>query len=207
MKTIATQDLYAYWNALRGPRPAPRRGEIDPLAMPRALPEIFLLELQDSARIAVRLAGTRLCDLFGRELRGSSVSALWAPQSRAEVDQVLREVMDEAAVAVIAAEARWDGRSTGTYELVMAPLADDGGRCRYVIGALSPGEAPPLRGLERIDVLEVHNARLSWPSGLREGARFGRRPALTGSDVRQIGRFMVYDGGLALAAPETSTSH
>jgi len=203
MKSVATQELYAYWNALRGARAAPRRDEIDPIAIPHSLPEIFLLELREGDRIAVRLAGTRLCELYGRELRGCSASALWAPQSHREIDQVLHDVMADAAVAIIAAEARRDERDAGAFELVITPLADGGGTCRYIIGALTPSSSP-ARALDRIDALEARSARLSWPSGLRQDGRLERGPGPAG-DARQVGRFVVYDGGLELAKPEAST--
>jgi hypothetical protein len=200
MKNGATQELYAYWNTLRGARPAPRRDEVDPIAIPHSLPEIFLLELQEGGRIAVRLAGTRLCELYGRELRGISASSLWSAQSRSEVDKVLRDVMAEAAVAVIAADARKEGRSVGAFELVVTPLADAAGTCRYIIGALACTDPQAAHTLYPIDALEARSARLSWPSGLRDDE--GARPPQ--GDARQIGRFLVYDGGLE-PAPEPST--
>jgi hypothetical protein len=205
MKTAATQELYAYWNALRGARPAPRREEIDPVAIPRSLPDIFILELQEGGRIAVRLAGTSLCDLYGRELRGSSLAELWTVESRREIDQVLRSVLSEAAIAVIAAAGRREGRDTELFELVVAPLADASGACRHVIGALTASEPSPLRGPEPIEALEARCARLSWPSGLRQNRRL-RHDLAPANEARRVGRFMVYDGGLELADTALSTS-
>lgn len=204
MKTAATQELYAYWNALRGARPAPRREEIDPVAIPSSLPEIFILELREAGRMVVRLAGTRLCELYGRELRGSTMADLWTAQSRREVDQVLRTVMSEAAVAVIAAAGQREGRDADLFEIVIAPLADETGICRHAIGALTPSDPPLLRSPCPIDALQTHCARLSWPSGLRQNRRLRRQ--LAPPDARRVGRFLVYDGGLELAESALSTS-
>jgi hypothetical protein len=111
--------------------------------------------------------------------------------------------MAETAVAVIAADARKDGRSAGAFELVVTPLADAAGTCRYIIGALAGADPQAARALGPIDALEARSARLSWPSGLRRD--IGRRPAPAPGDARQIGRFMVYDGGLEPAAPASTS--
>jgi hypothetical protein len=199
MKNATTRELYAYWNALRGARPAPRRNEIDPIAMPRLLPEIVLLEQDERAEIVVRLAGTRLCEMFARELRGTNAADLWTPASRGEVDRMLRDVMAEAGAAVIAAAGRRDGRDALALEMVALPLTDGQGHRRFLIGALSITGARPLAALERIDRLEARGARLAWPSGLHDRGAFAALDATVGliaPDARRVGHFVVYDGGL-----------
>ncbi|HVV93986.1 MAG TPA: PAS domain-containing protein [Hyphomicrobiales bacterium] len=205
MKHAATRDLYAYWDRLRGARPAPRRGEVDPTAIPRLLPDIALFELQDHGGIAVRLAGTRLCDLFARELRGAPATALWTEGSRGEIDQVLRDVMAEAGVAVIAAACRRDGRAAIPAEMVALPLADRTERRRFVIAALTLGGPAEARGGERIDALDAESARLSWPDSALGDRGFAALDMVAAAgDPRRIGRFIVYDGGRGAVGTATS---
>ena len=47
MKHTTTQNLYAYWNAMRGARLAPRRFEIEPAQIADILPDTFILERVD----------------------------------------------------------------------------------------------------------------------------------------------------------------
>ena len=82
MKHAASRELYAYWQERRGPRPAPERAEIEPGAIREMLSEAFILALDDAAGYPFRLAGTRVCALFGRELKGESFVGLWAETSR-----------------------------------------------------------------------------------------------------------------------------
>ena len=72
MKHAASRELYTYWQALRGRRPAPQRAEIEPGAIRHVLSEAFIVALDRGAGYPFRLAGTRVCALFGRELKGES---------------------------------------------------------------------------------------------------------------------------------------
>ena len=75
MKHAASRELYTYWQALRGRRPAPQRAEIEPGAIRHVLSEAFIVALDRGTGYPFRLAGTRVCALFGRELKGESFSA------------------------------------------------------------------------------------------------------------------------------------
>ena len=44
MKQASSRELFGYWTAKRGSRPAPERGEIEPSAIRRALGDVFILE-------------------------------------------------------------------------------------------------------------------------------------------------------------------
>ena len=70
MKHAASRQLYAYWEERRGRRAAPERAEIEPGAIRGALSDAFILSLDAARGHPVRLAGTRVCALFDRELRG-----------------------------------------------------------------------------------------------------------------------------------------
>ena len=78
MKHAASRELYAYWEGKRGSRPAPERAEIDPGAIRGALGDTFILALDRGAGHPLRLAGTRVCALFGREIKAnrSSISGM-----------------------------------------------------------------------------------------------------------------------------------
>jgi hypothetical protein len=68
--TIAEQrELYDYWALVAAGRAMPARDDISPAHFPKHLPFISLLE-QSGGRFKVRLAGTRLRDIFEREITG-----------------------------------------------------------------------------------------------------------------------------------------
>ena len=70
MKHTSTRELFAYWDRRRGRRPAPERGEIEPGPIRRVLGDTFILSFDEPAGHPFRLAGTRVCALFCRELKG-----------------------------------------------------------------------------------------------------------------------------------------
>src|SRR6185295_12220787 len=76
------QTLFNYWDQLRAGRIAPNRLEIEPSRIADILAETFMLERIDARTYQFRLAGTRLCELFGSELRGKNFLEGWSEQDR-----------------------------------------------------------------------------------------------------------------------------
>ena len=70
------RELYDYWLKLAGTRPMPDRSEIEPIHFHRLLPFISLIERTEGLRMRVRLAGTRLRDIYERETTGLHLDEL-----------------------------------------------------------------------------------------------------------------------------------
>ncbi len=77
MKHPSNRELFDYWNERRGERLAPERAEIEPSAIRHVLGDTFVLEVNGAGNHLFRIAGTRLCALFGRELKTESFLPLW----------------------------------------------------------------------------------------------------------------------------------
>ena len=82
MKHPASRELFAYWDERRGKHSAPERADIEPGAIRQVLSDAFILALDGGAGHPFRLAGTRVCALFGRELKGEPFIGLWAGASQ-----------------------------------------------------------------------------------------------------------------------------
>ena len=85
MKHASTREVFDYWNERRGERVAPERYDIDPGAIRRALGDTFILSFDPKAGPQFRLAGTRLCALLCRELKGEAFLNLWAKAEQASI--------------------------------------------------------------------------------------------------------------------------
>jgi hypothetical protein len=81
MKHSATKVLFEYWDELRGERSSPERSEIDPGSIRHVLADTFICEVDEAANHPIRLAGTRVCALFGREVKGHGLTALWGSEA------------------------------------------------------------------------------------------------------------------------------
>ena len=101
MKHAASRELYAYWEERRGKRSAPERAEIEPGAIRQVLSDAFILALDGGAGHPFRLAGTRVCALFGRELKSEPFIGLWAAASQPTVSDLLA-ILDEERVGTVA---------------------------------------------------------------------------------------------------------
>ncbi len=164
MKNASTRLVFEYWDGLRGDRAAPERGEIEPGALRHALADTFVLENEPIGPV-FRLAGTRLCALIGRELRGRAFTALWADvEAQGDMRRLVQTVMDESAGAV----AGLSGKSaTGTpiyLELLLLPLRYRGRTHARVLGALSPALSPDWLGLDTIESMRMISLRMLWPA-------------------------------------------
>jgi hypothetical protein len=165
MKQRTLQILYAYWDGLRAGRIAPLRLEIDPARIGSILPEIFLLERTDPAVYCYRLAGTRLCEIFGAELRGSNFLDGWSATDRAILAGHLRLTCDQGAATLLTAEASADSVRRVELEAILLPLMHANAPAGRVIGAMSPMSSPHWLGHERLTERRLAHHELIWPDG------------------------------------------
>jgi hypothetical protein len=203
MKQTTIQTLYAYWDSVRAGRIAPRRLDIEPAGIATILAETFMLECEEGD-YRYRLAGSRLCELFGYELRGSSFLAGWSKDDLALVERQLAVICSEGAAAHLAIEAGGDARQRIELEVLLLPLLHTGDRIGRVIGAMSATSQPQWPDKGRLVTRRLLRHELIRPERLSANrlALEGHRraplplelsaPRVVHGDGRQ---FRVLDGG------------
>jgi hypothetical protein len=188
MKHAASRELYAYWEAKRGRRPAPERSEIEPGAIRGVLSDAFILALDRKAGHPVRLAGTRVCALFGRELKQESFLDLWSTLNRPVMESLIGLLTDECTGTVAGVTAHNDDGETIDLELLLLPLGVHRPSFARAIGVLAPIKIPAWLGVRPIGPMTLG----------------GRRHVGAALDKRLMPRFMaprgqrglvVYEGG------------
>ena len=165
MKHPTSRMLFSYWDALRGSRAAPERGEIEPGEIRHILADTFILEIGSDRRADIRLGGTRLCALFGRELKGQSLHELWPSDARDEMQHFIDLVIDETAGLVVGAVGATEDDATVDLEMILLPLRHRGKTHARVMGAMSPAAIPSWMGLRPVTHLRTVSHRVIWPSG------------------------------------------
>jgi hypothetical protein len=138
MKHAASRELYTYWQALRGRRAAPQRAEIEPAAIRHVLSEAFIVALDRNAEYPFRLAGTRVCALFGRELKGQSFVSLWDEASRSTMRDLLHLLTSEKVGTVAGVTAQNTEGEPLDLELLLLPLIAPRPMLARSIGVLAP---------------------------------------------------------------------
>jgi hypothetical protein len=190
MKQASSRELFGYWTARRGKRVAPERGEIEPGAIRRALGDVFILEFDRRAGHPFRLAGTRVCALFGRELKNAPFLDLWDDETRAPLAQLVAVVADETTGVVASAKGRTGEGWAQDLELMLLPLAHRGSTRARMIGALSPLVAPFWLGTSQLGALTLGSVRHLHP---RLEAPAAAR-LVAGTEARRTS-FTVHEGG------------
>jgi hypothetical protein len=190
VKHSSTQSLYAYWNERRGARPAPDRAEIEPGAIRTALGDSFILGAEPATTF--RLAGTRVCGLFGRELKGESFAALWSPQDAGAAADLLAIVANEIAGVVAGVTAATAEGYCTDLELLLLPLRHRGSSQLRQIGVLVPLARPFWLGASPVTTLELTSHRHIGPAL----HAVPTTPFMAAAEAGRVRHgLLVYDGG------------
>ncbi|HEV2628773.1 MAG TPA: PAS domain-containing protein [Pseudolabrys sp.] len=191
MKHVSSALVLDYWQDRRRNRPAPDRADIDPGEIRQALGDTFMLAADFVDQLRFRLAGTRVCALFGREIKGESFAALWSEDSRKQIDELVTVVTEEAAGAVAGLVGTAADGSVTDIEMLILPLAHTGLARIRAMGVLAPVVPPYWLGEKPVVELSLRSLRHLGEDSGRAAPRFvsgagGGRPRHG---------FVVYSGG------------
>jgi len=162
LKHTACRSLYGYWDRLRAGRPAPFRREIEPADIGPILSDTFILEAADDATYSFRLAGTRVCACYGRELKGENWLAAWAPRDREALTTLMRSIVTDAAGAALEFTGHNGRGQTAPFETLLLPLVNRSKGYTRILGATLPLDEPYWLGVHPIFEQEVTALRLIW---------------------------------------------
>ncbi len=221
MKHQATRDLYAYWQQLRRGRTAPDRSEIEPADIRHLLGHTFILEVVSRREFRFRLAGTRVCALFGREMKGKDYNDFWSKKDREAVQTMLSAITEDAAATVMGVVGKSDHGRELPMEALLLPLKQRNEGYTRILGSLVPMDDPFWIGVHPIMSQSVASLRLIWPDekpiglmhsadlpplrGIRGLPQVTRQTAdpifqgngnvITANFSRQVQHLTVYNGG------------
>ncbi len=122
MKHRNSHFAVGYWSRIRGSRTAPDQADIDPKALKRLLPFVFLLDARSIGNLTFRLAGTTLCERYGGELRGRNYLGHWDQDSRAKLSELLRQALRERIPACLTSVGSTEDCRMVEIETVLMPV-------------------------------------------------------------------------------------
>lgn len=175
MKNEASINLFMYWNRLRGQRPAPSRTEIEPADIRQHLADTFILERDARGQSIFRLAGTRVCATYGRELKNFAFASLFGPHDQTLVAKLIASAYEQKSPCLIG----FDGHSTGGrrigFEALLLPLHAEGESAR-IFGAIIPDTRPFWLGADPVAENKIIWVRVVDPE--KANLFLGNRPEL-----------------------------
>lgn len=206
MRSKAAAEIFSYWNDLRGHGEAPSRQQIEPAHIRSVLADLFILEHREDGDVRFRLAGTRICSLFARELRGSLFDALWAGEQAGRIDRILKDVLDQKLPVAMSAMALAGRSQRLPVEVVLLPLRSGGEKVDRILGALCPLTRPLWLDATPADYLEMSGLRVLDVTGAEPFLQsrpdvplppIPPRPTTQnfGSAIRRVLHLTVFDGG------------
>ena len=162
MRQTTSTKIFTYWEQIRGNADAPMRNLIQPSAISHILPELFILENTADDNPRFRLAGTAICNLMGREIRGENFAQLWAGSQQEDPVRIAAGVMTHVIPALINATGYCISGRSMTFEMVLLPLRTSGDICDRLLGCLTPAAHSGWLGNERLEFLALDRSRLLY---------------------------------------------
>ncbi len=146
MRNTKTKRVLDYWISLKTGRPVPLRADIHPRDLKGVLPYIFLADCIDPETTIFRLAGTGLCERYGRELRDHNLQAMWPLTDRPTVRHLIERVRSEPAPGILLFRAETIDRRSVSGEILLLPLADQNGTVNKLLGCAFATESTAWLG-------------------------------------------------------------
>ena len=169
-------ELFLYWNRLRDGKAAPDRRQIEPVDIRNWLADTFILENGMRNDATFRLAGTRVCAIFGRELKHFSFYSLFSLNDISLVRRLVQSCFRDKSVSVI----RFDGISKEKrvqgFEAIFMPLEGVGESSR-LFGAIISDDKPFWLGADPIVESRITSVRVVDPD--RELIYLGNQTGVT----------------------------
>jgi hypothetical protein len=131
----AHEELFGYWASLRRGAKLPGRRDIDPGGFKRLLPTVSLIDIvRDPLDFRLRLAGTDLYGVYGREITGRTLAQVYNTAAADYWRVELGKVVVEGRPAVGVHNLAWRGASHLSILWLRLPLASNGRDVDMILG-------------------------------------------------------------------------
>lgn len=132
----AHEELFAYWSSLRAGAPLPSRDRLHPEGMKRLLPTVSLIEVLqgDGLDYRVRLAGTGLYHVYGREITGRTLKDIYNTAAADYWRHELGQVVETGRPGVGVHSLAWRGASHLSILWIRLPLSTKGQGVDLILG-------------------------------------------------------------------------
>lgn len=135
MAARAHEELFAYWSSRRQGSRLPARASIDPAHFKRHLPTVSLIDVVGEPRdYRLRLAGTGLYSVYGREITGMGLDEVYSSSAAAYWRTELDKVVEGRRPAAGFHNLSWRGAAHLSILWLRLPLASNGRDVDMILG-------------------------------------------------------------------------
>lgn len=119
--------LYDYWLVRRGDRIAMSRADLDPVEIPRLLPNLILSDVGDGGRtIRYRLVGTEIVTAHGYDYTGKTIEELTTGSTVSFTQTLYGIIVGQGVPVYSEGNFRWAGKEHRWTRRLHLPLSRDG---------------------------------------------------------------------------------
>jgi len=130
----AHEEVFAYWASLRREARLPARDDLNPFRLKRQLPTISLIDIDSAGQYRLRLAGTGLYTVYGREITGRALGEVYAGPAADYWREQLDKVAAERRPLVGCHNLAWRGAPHLSILWQRLPLARNGRDVDMILG-------------------------------------------------------------------------
>ncbi len=125
----------AYWTALRRGDDIPSRAQVDPRGLENILSQTFIVERIAPGIARFRLAGQKVNEMAGMEVRGMPLSAFFTPDARKELSAAMEHMFEAPAIIELSLQTEAT-RQKGARDahILLLPLRSDLGDVSRALG-------------------------------------------------------------------------
>ncbi|MQQ07115.1 PAS domain-containing protein [Epibacterium sp. SM1979] len=125
----------AYWTALRRGDDVPSRSQVDPRGLENILSQTFIVERIAPGIVRFRLAGQKVNEMAGMEVRGMPLSAFFTPEARKQLSAAMESMFETPAIVEMGLQTETT-RTRGAREahMLLLPLRSDLGDISRALG-------------------------------------------------------------------------
>lgn len=163
MKQTQSVKLHKYWKELFDHSGTPERSQIEPMAIRDILGDTFILNLEEAGKVNYRLAGTRLCAIFGNELKGQDFCAPWRVEGQETITDIVNSAARDNSIAVFGSTAVSKCGRKLSIETLILPLLHNGQKEKRMLGVTTPISRPYWLGMDPIESLNLSSLRIIEP--------------------------------------------
>jgi hypothetical protein len=158
-----SRKLFRHWEMTRAEMPCPSRESFELGPIRDVMADMVVID-RDHLRngFRFRLAGTRVCDLYGRNITGQDVLLGWDDFEKDVIGRHLLTAFNQKQPAVIRMRLTTDRTQQIAAELLALPVTMAGSHRTQIIGGLFPFIETRNLGHTRIVARELVSGRVIW---------------------------------------------
>ena len=135
---VRLRRLYDYWAMKRDGRPAPARGDIDPVEIPEILGYVNIFDVLNEPReYRVRLNGSNIAEMLGKDITGQYCSTITSGQDAARCKNAFDICVDRCTPVIVETSLAFCGKPYMVQTFILLPLTSDGAQVDMIVTAHS----------------------------------------------------------------------